>query len=282
MQNFVMDATEQTFDEDVIAASHRLPVVVDFWAPWCGPCRILGPLLDGLAEEGAGAWRLVKVNVDENPNLSTAWQVRGIPAVKAFRHGKVIDEFVGMQPEAHIRSWLDGFVPGPADEAVREAEAFVEEGKEAEARQAYERALSLRPRHGDALLGLARLEAAEGQSEQAKRHLDMILPDDADRLEQEIASLRLSLASGDLGEAERRAQAAPDDLPAQVEWGKALAASGKHEQALDVLFSVVQRSPRQGAGEDARQAMLEIFSVVGARSALSDRFRSRLATELYK
>src|SRR5512147_1473306 len=127
------------FEAAVIDESRRRPVVVDFWAPWCGPCRTLGPVLEKLAAAGGGDWLLAKVNVDDSPELAGRFGVQGIPAVKAFRDGEVIDEFVGALPEREVRRWLDGVAPGPADTAFAEARALLEAGKEAPARQALSR-----------------------------------------------------------------------------------------------------------------------------------------------
>lgn len=116
----VMDVDEQDFERDVIAASSDVPIVVDFWAPWCGPCRMLGPVLEKLAEEGAGSWRLVKVNVDHNQGVAQRFGIQGIPAVQAFRDGEVVDAFVGAQPEPLVRQFLEGVVPPQATDAVAE------------------------------------------------------------------------------------------------------------------------------------------------------------------
>lgn len=282
MKDFIIDVTEQDFQEEVVEESRRRPVVVDFWAAWCGPCRTLGPMLERLAEEGAGRWRLVKVDVDANPRLAQAFQVRGIPAVKAVRDGEIVSEFTGAIPESQIRGWLQAFVPGEEADAVEEGREAEERGEREEARGAYLRALEIRPRQGDALFALARLEAAEGRAEEAERHLDMIMPDDASRLEKEIAALRLELAGGGLEEARKRVEEAPGDLEAKVHLGRALAASHDYEPALEVLLEVVRASPKVGPGEEARLAMLDVFGAVGARSELADRYRSLMAAELYK
>jgi len=260
-------------------------VVVDFWAPWCGPCRVLGPMLERLATEHGGTFRLAKVNADENPGLSTDFQVRGIPSLKVVREGRVIDELTGALPEPALRAWLEGFVPGPADALVDEGGGLLRAGRAAEARAAYERALELRPRHARALLALATVEAEAGEEEAAERHLDMILPDDGADLGKEIAALRLRLhaaGSGSLAELEQRVARAPDDLDARVALGKAQAAAGEHEEALATLLEVVRRSPRVGPGEAAREAMVEIFGAIGGRSPLADAYREKMAAELYK
>lgn len=285
----IIDATEATFDQEVLAESTSRPVVVDFWAPWCGPCRVLGPMLERLADEHAGAFRLAKVlakvNADENPALTADFQVRGIPALKAFRDGRVVDEMTGALPEPALRAWLEGFVPGPADSLLDEGKALERGGRTADARAAYERALELRPRHARALIALAELEAAAGEAERAERHLDMILPDDASLHGKEISALRLQLHAAEAGtvdELARRVKEAPDDLEARVALGKAQAAAGRHEEALGTLLEVVRRSPRVGPGEAAREAMIEIFGAIGERSELADAYRAKMAAELYK
>jgi putative thioredoxin len=121
LSNNIVNVDEASFQVEVLERSHEVPVVVDFWAPWCGPCRVLGPLLERLAIEAGGTFRLAKVNVDENPNLSIRYGVRGIPAVKAFSGGEVRGEFVGAQPEAAVRRFIERLVPNPAEQAVAEA-----------------------------------------------------------------------------------------------------------------------------------------------------------------
>lgn len=119
----------QNFDVEVLAASHSQPIVVDFWAEWCGPCRILGPVLEKLEREANGKWRLAKVNTDEQPELSFAWQVRGIPAVKMFHKGEMVGEFVGALPEVQVRQWLERYLPGAAKEALQNAKAALARGE---------------------------------------------------------------------------------------------------------------------------------------------------------
>lgn len=282
MQDFIIDVTEQDFQKEVVEESRKRPVVVDFWAAWCGPCRTLGPILEQLAQEGKGAWRLAKVDVDANPRLAQAFQVRGIPAVKAVKDGAIVDEFTGALPAPQIRAWLEPLVPGPEVELLEEARQHEKAGRQDEARALYERILADKPRQGDALFGLARIEAAEGDAALASRHLAMILPDDEKRLEREIASLRLQLDGGGLEEARRQVEENPEDLGAQVRLGKALAAAGEHEEALRTLLEVVKKSPGVGPGEEARVAMIEVFGAVGARSPVADHYRSLMAAELYR
>lgn len=278
----IIDATDANFQAEVIEESHRRPVVVDLWAPWCGPCRVLGPILERLAEEHAGRFLLAKVNVDENPGLAHAFQVRGIPTVHAVVNGKVVDSFTGALPEIQVRAWLEGILPGPEVELLERADALLEKNDRARAKEILGELLERKPRHGDALLRMARILAAEGKVDEAERSLDLILPDDAERLEKEIAVLRLKLSGDGVEEAERRARENPDDLEARLALGKALAAAEQYERALEIFLDVLRKSPRVGPGEEARKAMVEIFGAIGARSELADRYRALMAAELYK
>lgn len=278
----IIDASESKFQEEVIDESHRRPVVVDLWAPWCGPCRTLGPILERLAEEEAGRFLLAKVNVDENPALAQAFQVRGIPAVHALRNGKVVDSFTGALPELEVRAWLRGILPGPEEALLEQAAQLQTEGKTEAAKKRYEQVLEAQPRNGDAHFQLAKILVAEGQLDAAERHLGLILPDDATRLEKEISTLRLKMAGDGLDEAERAVREAPDDLEAKLRLGKALAAAEQYERALEIFLEVLKASPRVGPGEEARKAMVEVFGAIGARSELADRYRSMMAAELYK
>jgi putative thioredoxin len=260
-------------------------VVVDFWAPWCGPCRTLGPTLERLAAQGGGAWLLAKVNVDEDPEVAARFGIQGIPAVKAFRGGEVVDEFVGAIPEAQVRRWLESFVPGPADEAYAEAGALLGRGEDAAARAALARVLSLKPAHGGALLALAELDVKEGRPADALDRLERIPPAEADALAGRIAALRLRASARpgeDLGSLRREVEAAPAEPEPRLALARALAADGQHQPALEELLEVVRRFRRAGPGEEARRTMLQLFEAVGARSELADAYRTKLSRELYR
>lgn len=157
---YVLDVTEETFAHDVVERSRDVPVVVDFWAGWCAPCRSLGPVLERLADEAAGAWVLAKVDVDANPGLAGAFGVQGIPAVRAFKDGREVAEFTGALPEPAVRQWLTQLGPTPADLAYEEGDALEAAGRLDEAAECYRRALAEAPGHADAGAALTRVELA--------------------------------------------------------------------------------------------------------------------------
>ncbi len=274
-----MDVTEATFEQEVIARSREIPVVVDFWADWCGPCRVLGPVLERLEAESGGRWVLAKVDVTANPGLANRYGVQGIPAVKAFRGGEVVAEFVGAMPEAAVRRWLGGFDPDEADDLVARGDAARADGRNDDAVAAYRAALEVRADHPDALLGLAELASDPGE---ARDLLGRLPP----RLSPEQAARRARIAlgldgnGGDVASLRARVEAAPDDLDARWELAHALAAAERYDEALGHLLEIVRRD-RSYRDDGARKAMLEIFDVVGPRSELADGWRSKLAMVLY-
>src|SRR2546428_4756961 len=160
----VLDVGDHDFEREVLERSKSVPVVVDFWAPWCAPCRALGPVLERLAHEHAGAFVLARVNVDEAPAVSQAFGIQSIPAVKSFRDGALVAEFIGAQPEAAVRQFLAAVLPSHADRLALAGEAKATAGDAAGAAVAFQEALTREARHPRALLGLARLPAAAGQT----------------------------------------------------------------------------------------------------------------------
>jgi putative thioredoxin len=280
-----VDVAPGQFEAAVLEESRRRPVVVDFWAPWCGPCRTLGPILERLAGQAGGAWLLAKVNVDADPDVAADFGVQGIPAVKAFRDGAVVAEFVGAVPEAHVRSWLEGVVPGPADDAFAEAQALLEAGQGEAARGALARVLTLKPAHAGALLALAELDLAAGRPAEALAHLERLPPAEADRHASRLAALRLRAAAPagvDLGALRAKVEADPGDGDARLALARGLAGAGEYPAALEELLELVRRFHRKGPGEEARAFMVQLFDVVGSRSELADAYRTRLSRELYR
>jgi putative thioredoxin len=266
----VSAVTETTFESDVLDASVTQPVVVDFWAPWCGPCRQLSPLLEQMADRFAGDVRVVKLNVDGAPRLAQQFRVQGIPAVKAFRDRRVVDEFVGLQPEAVIEQFFATLVPSAADRLVTRAAA--EPGRAAEL---LEQALEADPGHPGALIASARLAIDGGRTDEAHGLLERASQhDEAQRL---LAELRLS-GAGD-GQSLSALAAQVDASPeARLEYGRALVAAGRHDEAADVLLAAVADPATRDV---ARTLLLDLFRVLGDKHEITRRARPRLASALF-
>jgi putative thioredoxin len=257
----VIEVGEPGFESRVVSASHETPVVVDFWAGWCQPCLVLGPLLERLASEYEGRFVLAKVDVDANPNLASRFGIQGIPAVKAFRDGQVVSEFVGVQPEHLLRRFLDELVPSEADELAAEAAEAEAKGDVAGAEALYRKALDLRADHEAAAVGLAGVLALDGRSEEARTLLGRVPPGEAARaVAAGLDLVELAAEPGGLGAAARAA------------------AAGEHRMALDRALELV------GDGEDseaARDLMVRVFEVLGADHPLTREYRPRLAGALF-
>jgi len=245
----VIDVTEQDFQQEVIDRSHQVPVVVDFWAEWCGPCRALSPILETEAARREGQIVLAKVDTDANPTLSRAFGIQGIPAVKAFKDGRIVSEFVGAQPPHVVQGFYDSLVPSEAD-------ALVASGDEAALRQA----LELEPGRRDAAVALARLLHARGERDAALQLVDAIAGDFA--AEGLAARLRLEGAGEpDLSEA----FAALD--------------AGDTERGIDLLLEAMPSA--DGRKDDIRQVVVSVLDELGVEHPLARETRRRLAAALY-
>jgi putative thioredoxin len=284
---FTIDVGDDDFASRVLEASKRTPVVVDFWAPWCGPCRSLGPLLEKLAAEHAGAFLLAKLNVDEAPRTAQRYAVRSIPAVIGVRDGAIVAEFVGAQPEANVRRFLAAVLPSESDQLARAADALAQAGDAAGAEAKLREALARDARHPRALLGLARLLGARGKAQDtqdALALLEKITGGEAELAEAEKLAARLRMSgvpAHDEAALRERIGRAPDDLAARIELGRALAASGRHEAALAELLAAVKRDAQFEDGA-ARKTMLDLFAVLGGDHPLTQRFRAELARALFR
>jgi putative thioredoxin len=243
------DTTEATFERDVIQRSHDLPVVVDFWAEWCGPCRALGPVLEKAVAKRQGHVELVKLDTDANQRLAAEYQIQSIPAVKAFKDGRVVDEFIGALPAAQVERFLDGLAPSEAD-------TLVASGGEADLRLA----LELEPGRADAAVPLARLLAERGDREEALQWLANVAGSFA--AEGLAARLRLEGSDPEL----REAFAALD--------------AGDTERGLDMLIEAIANAEPEGR-EDLRKAIVGILDELGVEHPLARDSRRRLASALY-
>jgi len=282
MSAYSIDVSETNFMQEVIEASRRVPVLVDFWAPWCAPCRSLGPILEKLADEYQGRIRVVKINSDENQALAGQFGVRGIPNVKAVVDGQVVNEFTGALPEPAVREFIDSLLPSPAEPLRQEAMAAHARGETDATRKLLLQAIRLDPKHEQARLDLVGVLLDAGDFAEAQRLLDEVAEDAKDRGRIERLAARLALsqaASGDADEKTLRARIEADgaDLEARLELANLLALKHDYGGALEHLLEIVRRD--RAFGDDiGRKTLLQIFSLLGSDSDLVREYRGKLSS----
>lgn len=277
----------ENFEQVVLLGSTGAPVLVDFWAPWCAPCRALAPVLDRIAEEFEGRFTLAKVNTDEEPELANAYGVRGIPNCKLFVDGRIADEFTGVLPESAVREFILKAVPSAATALVEEAKSRMIEDDVPGALELLEQALAIDPEDEDALLTrmealLAADRAAEADAVAAELDSPERKRPIRDPIRLATLRARAQLAAGDSGDLDalaKRAAASPDDPQAKLDYANALAARGDYKGALEELLQIVD-SDRSYGDEAARRAMLTIFEALGADSDLARHYRRELASAI--
>jgi putative thioredoxin len=279
----IIEATPETFQRDVIDRSHEVPVLVDFWAAWCGPCRLLGPVLERLANEYEGQFVLAKADTERLPEIAAEFGVRSIPAVYGLRDGRVVDGFVGVQPEAAIRAFINRLVPSPAEALVAEARGLeATDPRTAEAK--YRQALELSATEPLAKIGLARLLLTQDRVEEARALIDVLgrrgfLEPEAERLKAELDLRDRARGVGGVEAARAAVAAHPDDLGCKLKLAEALAAAGQYPEALEIGLDLVGRD-RRGVGEEARKTMLAIFQLLPQDSELVGEYRRKLSLVL--
>lgn len=282
---YIMEVNEAVFESVVMLAPEEVTVVVDFWAPWCAPCRALTPVLESIAESYDGRVLLAKVNVDQNQQLAAQFQIQGIPAVKIIRGGKIVSEFTGALPEFEIRRIIERFVSTEADDAAKDGEQLLEEGKLDEAAACFQEAVDADPNNSTARLGLAKVALKQGDDENAALHAKAVELGDSnyDNAQAILNRLEFKQTSQEYGgeiSAREALEADPGDLDARYALGCCFAAEERYQEALEEFLSIVKRNKQYGEGK-AKTAMVKVFSIIGQRSTLADNYRDQLELVLY-
>ncbi len=290
----VKDTDTRAFKKDVIDESMKIPVIVDFWAPWCGPCKQLGPLLERLVKAARGAVKLVKLDVDKNQQLAAQFRIQSIPAVYAFKGGRPVDGFVGALPESQLKAFIDRLVrgggaasasDGAADRALEAARAALKNNDAATAASLFARLLDEDPENIAARIGLARAAVALGEIDQAKTMIDELPPDarkgaDYDAIQAALDLAQRAKKAGNLGELEDKIARNANDHEARYNMAMALYAGGHAEAAVEHLLEIVRRN--RGWNEDsARRELVKIFDALGPTHALTLKGRRSLSSILF-
>ncbi|MGJ4941083.1 thioredoxin [Bradyrhizobium sp. HKCCYLS1011] len=290
--DLIKETTTQTFVKDVIEESKRQPVLIDFWAPWCGPCRQLTPILEKAVRAAKGKVKLVKMNIDEHPAIPGQMGIQSIPAVIAFVGGRPADGFMGAVPESQVSAFIEKLtkgVPGVGEpdigEIIKEAEAVLAEGDPAGAAQIYAEVLSIDATNIPALAGLAKCYVETGAIEQAKQTLAMVPESKRNDAAVSAVQAAVELAEqaqslGPVGELEQKVAADPLDHQARFDLATALNAAGKRKEATDQLLEIVKRD-RKWNEDGARKQLVQFFEAWGGADEATIEGRKRLSTILF-
>ncbi len=275
----IKNASDATFQQDVVERSREVPVVVDLWAPWCGPCRALTPVLEKVAEDNGGKFELVKINIDDNPQVAAQLGARSIPLVIAFKNGEVAGNFVGAQPEGKVRAFVSELVPSEADEMCRDAAQALEQDRAGDAVTILQAALRLDDKHRQARMMLAHALAETGDRAGALQVLS-----DAESTP-ELEQLRASIKLASSGDEDREALIEASDggdLEATAKLANALLSdpSAGPIEALGILLKAIETHP-EARDSVVKETMLDIFKALGAQDPVVREFRSKLARALY-
>ncbi|HYI70187.1 MAG TPA: co-chaperone YbbN [Skermanella sp.] len=290
--DLIKDSGDATFMADVMEASRTVPVIVDFWAPWCGPCKQLGPLLEKNVRAAKGAVRMVKIDIDKNPQIAGQLRIQSIPAVYAFFQGRPVDGFAGAQPESQIKQFIDRLVKmggGAADDGLEEAldaaAEALEAGDAATASSIYNQILQHEPANASAFAGLARCLISVSDFDRARQLLDGATPEQAKNAEVIAARSALDLAEqsasvGPVDDLTARLAADPNDHEARFDLAMAYYASGKREEAVEELLELVRRD-REWNEQQARKQLVKFFEAFGPTDKLTLMARRKLSSILF-
>ncbi|CCQ75297.1 thioredoxin [Magnetospira sp. QH-2] len=284
--DLIKDSDLNGFTTDVLEASRSVPVIVDFWAPWCEPCKTLGPALEKIVKQMAGAVRMVKINVDENQNLAAQMRVQSVPTVYAFKDGQPVDAFQGAVPESQLRAFVDKLTDGaqsPLEAALEQAKALLDGGDPQNAASLYNQVLQAEPEQVAALAGLARCLIASGDTDAAASFLDGL--SDKLKMMSEIQAARSALdlagtGGGDVAALQAKLDSNPDDNDARFDLANSLYAAGDAEAAIEQLLDLVKRD--RGWNEEAgRKQLVKLFETLGHTHPTTVAARKRLSTLLF-
>ena len=288
-QDLIKESSTATFQADVLDASRDVPIIVDFWATWCGPCKQLTPLLEKVVTAARGAVRLVKIDVDKNQELAAQLRIQSVPTVFAFKDGRPVDGFAGALPESQLKAFVQRLTgdqgPSPIDEAMDQAQALMDSGDHAAAGNVFMQVLQQDPGNTKAAGALIRCAIAGGQLDQARQILDQIPTEEATNPEIEAARTALELAeagqsAGDTGALQARIAANEDDHEARYDLAQALYGAGDAEAAIDHLLELFKRN-RAWNDEAARMQLLKIFEALGPTHPATAAGRRKLSSMLF-
>ncbi len=274
--DFIVDVSEADFEYQVLAYSQQVPVVVDFWAEWCTPCKMLGPMLEKLAKEGQGSFRLARVDVDENQNLALRYAVHNIPAVKAFREGKMVAEFAGIQPEPRLREFLRSIAPSPSDLELEKGKSLLTLQQPVEAEKAFRHVLQITPESTAALLGLAKSLLLQGKLQESHTILVKFPASREYSSAQILLQLSQALVKMEKGEIFHPEQ------PIDSAFFRCLLLQrrGNIEAAMDGLLDILREDKHYRDGE-AQRVMVAILELLGDNNQISRQYRGELASVLF-
>ncbi len=288
----IKDGSTETFMADVIDASMETPVVVDFWAPWCGPCKQLGPILEKVVRGANGGVKLVKIDIDQNPEIAQQLRIQSIPAVFAFSGGRPVDAFQGALPESQVKAFVDKLakaagttVSSPLDDALAQAAERLEAKDYGAAASVYAQVVQHAPDNAAGIAGLTRALLGQGELARAREVFDTLPEDARGDAEAEAAASALALAektaeTGDRSELLARLEADPNDHAARFDLALALHAEGRNEEAIDALVEIVRRA-REWNEQAARKQLLELFEALGPTDPVTVAGRRKLAAILF-